>query len=155
GLNLRAGPARPRNQARRRVRRRGRRFRRGAGGTMHVPAARRAEAEMDRTSPGGGSDAMTRSLSTRWGGTPLFLRPLLGGGARAAAPRALSLFWDREMLTIRGEHLPGGELPVWYIEAFCRPGSTRRDWKQTVIPHRTRLVEAAPDGRRVRLRSEL
>src|SRR5262249_58910039 len=71
-----------------------------------------------------------------------------------AAP-ALSLSWEREMLTIRGKHLPGGELPVWYIEAFCRPGSTRRDWKQTVIPHRTRLVEAAPDGRRVRLRSEL
>ena len=30
--------------------------------------------------------------------------------------------WDKEILTIRGDHLPGGALEVWYIEAFCRPG---------------------------------
>ncbi len=59
------------------------------------------------------------------------------------------------MLSIRGKHLPGGELQVWYIEAFCRPGSTRRDWNQTVIPHRTERVEASPDGRRIKLRSTL
>ena len=39
--------------------------------------------------------------------------------------RALSLAWDKEILTIRGAHLPGGAVEVWYIEAFCRPGSTR------------------------------
>jgi hypothetical protein len=44
--------------------------------------------------------------------------------------RALSLAWDKEMLSIRGKHLPGGEVSVWYIEAFCRPGSTRRDSTQ-------------------------
>ena len=38
--------------------------------------------------------------------------------------RALSLAWDKEMLTIRGAHLPGGAVEVWYIEAYCRPGST-------------------------------
>ena len=59
------------------------------------------------------------------------------------------------MLTIRGPNLPGGELSVWYLEAFCRPGSARRDWKETVIPHRTRLVEVGRDGRLIRLRSEL
>jgi hypothetical protein len=69
--------------------------------------------------------------------------------------RALSLAWDKEMLSIRGKHLPGGDVAVWYIEAFCRPGSTRRDWKETVIPHRTRLVEISPDKRRITLRSEL
>ena len=68
---------------------------------------------------------------------------------------ALTLAWDREMLTIQGAHLPGGAVEVLYIEAFCRPGSTRRDWKQTVIPHRTELVESAADGRRIRLRSRL
>src|SRR5947199_5667885 len=69
--------------------------------------------------------------------------------------RTLSLSWDKEMLTIRGKHLPGGALEIWYIEAFCRPGSTRRDWKQTVIPHRTELVESGTDGQRIRLRSHL
>ena len=69
--------------------------------------------------------------------------------------RALSLEWDKEMLSIRGKHLPGGELQVWYIEAFCRPGSTRRDWHQTVIPHTTKRIEASPDGRRIKLRSTL
>jgi len=69
--------------------------------------------------------------------------------------RSLHLAWDKETLTIRGKHLPGGAVDVWYIEAFCRPGSTRRDWKQTVIPHKTRLVESGPDGRWIKLRSEL
>ncbi len=70
-------------------------------------------------------------------------------------PRALTLSWDKEILTIRGAHLPGGAVEVWYIEAYCRPGSTRRDWKQTVIPHRTERVEASPEGRFLRLRSRL
>ena len=79
----------------------------------------------------------------------------LPGGRAWAQERALSLSWRNEMLTIRGAHLPGGELSVWYLEAFCRPGSTDRDWKDTVIPHKTRLVEASADGRLIRLRSVL
>ncbi len=69
--------------------------------------------------------------------------------------RGLSLSWDKEMLTIRGKHLPGGSLEVWYIEAYCRPGSTHRDWNQTVIPHKTECVESDVDGRRIKLRSRL
>jgi hypothetical protein len=69
--------------------------------------------------------------------------------------RDLSLAWDKEILTIRGAHLPGGAVEVLYIEAYCRPGSTKRQWKQTVIPHKTERVEASPDGRRIRLRSRL
>jgi hypothetical protein len=69
--------------------------------------------------------------------------------------RALSLAWDKEILTIRGAHLPGGAVEILYIEAYCRPGSTRREWKRTVIPHQTERVEADADGRRIRLRSRL
>ncbi len=69
--------------------------------------------------------------------------------------RTLRLAWDREILTIRGDHLPGGAVEVLYIEAYCRPGSTRRTWDKTVIPHRTELVEAAADGSLIRLRSRL
>ena len=81
----------------------------------------------------------------------LFANPL----AASNQDRALSLRWDHELLTIRGDHLPGKALEVWYLEAFCRPGSTKRDWKATVIPHTTTLVAASPDGRLIKLQSRL
>jgi hypothetical protein len=71
------------------------------------------------------------------------------------ADEGLSLSWSDNMLTISGPHIPGGSVKVWYIEAFCCPGSTDRDWKATVIPHTTKPVEATPDGHRLRLRSTL
>ncbi len=80
---------------------------------------------------------------------------IFGPVAAFEGDRTLSLSWDKEMLTIRGQHLPGGAVAVWYIEAYCRPGSTSRDWKRTVIPHKTELVEADRDGRRIKLRSRL
>jgi hypothetical protein len=82
-------------------------------------------------------------------------------GTSPAAPAscpdddAISLSWAGNMLTVRGRQLPGGAVNVWYLEAFCRPGSTDRDWNETVISHSTRLLEAAPDGRGLRLRSTL
>lgn len=67
----------------------------------------------------------------------------------------LKLSWADNMLTIRGPRLPGGEVKVWYLEAYCRRGSTDRDWGQTVIPHKTALIDAAPDGRLIKLRCKL
>ncbi|MCK5278177.1 MAG: hypothetical protein KAK04_06560, partial [Cyclobacteriaceae bacterium] len=52
----------------------------------------------------------------------------------------LSINWDENMLLIRGEHLPGGSVEVWYLEAFCRAGSHDRDWNETLIGHQTKLV---------------
>src|ERR1035441_10140611 len=75
--------------------------------------------------------------------------------AASGAERDLTLSWDKEILTIHGKHLPGGTLEVWYLEAFCRPGSTGRDWNQTVIPHRTELVSTGLGGRSIKLRSRL
>jgi hypothetical protein len=46
-------------------------------------------------------------------------------------------------------------MQVWYLEAYCRPGSTDRAWEETVIGHRTTLIERSPDGRRVKLRCRL
>jgi hypothetical protein len=88
------------------------------------------------------------------------LMTLAASPARAPAGPAptdegLTLSWADNMLTVRGRQLPGGAVKVWYLEAFCRPGSTDRDWKETVIPHTTRLVEAGPDARRLRLQSTL
>ena len=62
-------------------------------------------------------------LTTGWAGTPL-----MGG----EVDRALSLSWDKNLLTIHGRHLPGGTVVVWYIEAFCRPDSSHRAWNETV-----------------------
>ena len=72
-----------------------------------------------------------------------------------AEDEALSLVWADDMLTIRGPKVSGGAVKIHYLEAFCRPGSTDRDWKQTVIPHSTKLIKADPDGRKISLRSTL
>lgn len=70
-------------------------------------------------------------------------------------PSRLKLSWADEWLTVGGAHLPGGEVRVHYLEAFCRSGSTDRDWHETVIPHRTELQAATPEGDRLKLRSTL
>src|SRR4051812_30749855 len=72
--------------------------------------------------------------------------PALAPAGREPADGGLALAWADNILTVRGRDIPGGEVKVWYMEAFCRPGSTDRDWKETVIPHATELVEASPDG---------
>ncbi len=61
--------------------------------------------------------------------------------------------WKDGMLTLRSDRIPGGTIEIWYLEAFCRKGSTHRDWSQTVIPFETRLIEADERGRRIELES--
>lgn len=63
----------------------------------------------------------------------------------------MRISWDRDILTIRSDRLPGGHVDVWYLEAFCRRGSTDRDWRQSVIPFKTRQVAADPEGRWLKL----
>jgi hypothetical protein len=76
------------------------------------------------------------------------------GSIRAADPDGLSISWDKNILTIGGE-FPGRELKIWYLEAYCRPGSTDRDWSLTVIPHTAEKLEASDDGRVIKLRDKL
>lgn len=73
---------------------------------------------------------------------------------RAADPQGLTLAWEKNYLTVRGD-FPGRELKILYLEAYCRPGSTDRDWGETVIPHLAEQREATADGRRIRLRDRL
>ncbi len=74
--------------------------------------------------------------------------------ARAADPADLTIAWDKNYLSIRGE-FPGDELKILYLEAYCRPGSTDRDWKETVIPHTAEKLDASADGRVIKLRDKL
>lgn len=79
---------------------------------------------------------------------------LFGVMAAAEDRKPLSIAWEKNYLTIRGE-FPGEELKILYLEAYCRPGSTDRDWTETVIPHQAELTEASADGRVIKLRDRL
>jgi hypothetical protein len=70
-----------------------------------------------------------------------------------AAPLRLS--WEKNFLTITGPKIPGGDIKILYLEAYCRPGSTDRDWRETVIGHKTELLDADRDGRTLKLRCTL
>ena len=74
--------------------------------------------------------------------------------ALAAEPAGLTMSWEKNYLTIRGD-FPGKELKILYLEAYCRPGSTDRDWKATVIPHTAEQTQASADGRTIQLRDRL
>ncbi|MEX2214678.1 MAG: hypothetical protein WD768_11150 [Phycisphaeraceae bacterium] len=71
----------------------------------------------------------------------------------AADPDHLKITWEKNYLTITG-NLPG-DITINYLEAYCRPGSTDRDWHETVIGHKTELVEASDDKRIIKLKCTL
>jgi hypothetical protein len=78
------------------------------------------------------------------------------GTARGEGPEAplLAVDWADGYLTIRGP-FPGGEIRILYLEAYCRPGSTDREWSDTVIGHKTTLLESGSDERSLKLRDVL
>jgi hypothetical protein len=82
----------------------------------------------------------------------IFALPFVKAQAR---PEKLTLAWADNFLTIHGPHLPGGEVKIQYLEAYCRPGSTDRDWQQTLIPHKTALIASSSDRRSLKLRCSL
>lgn len=73
------------------------------------------------------------------------------------APPPLTLAYEApHWLLIRGPELPGREIRINYLEAYCRPGSTDADWvKHTVIPHRAEVLSLSADRTVVRLRDTL
>lgn len=75
--------------------------------------------------------------------------------AAADEKPTLTITWAKNYLTIAGPHLPGGDMRIHYLEAYCRPGSTDREWGQTVIGHKTELLSASDDKKRITLRCTL
>ena len=68
----------------------------------------------------------------------------------------LKLAWKDNYLRIRGENIPGGEIEILYLEAYCRANSQTTDWgKHTVVGHSTSMVSASEDGSRIELRCTL
>ncbi|MCA8996441.1 MAG: hypothetical protein KDA80_05645 [Planctomycetaceae bacterium] len=77
---------------------------------------------------------------------------LIGFPGVCLGAEPLQLHWDQNYLTITGDQLPGGEMKVHYLEAYCRSGSTDADWVQhTRMKHETRRIEANEQGTMVRL----
>ncbi|HLJ93291.1 MAG TPA: hypothetical protein VKU02_08885 [Gemmataceae bacterium] len=87
--------------------------------------------------------------------TPLVTLPNSASTAAADEPRPLTLSWANNFLTIHGSYLPGGRVRIHYLEAYCRPGSTDRDWRETVIKHRTEPISHSADGKSLKLRCTL
>jgi hypothetical protein len=71
------------------------------------------------------------------------------------APEGITISWADKMLHIWDPRLDIDSVDVWYIEAYCRSGSTNQDWGETVIPHTSELVEASPEGNYLKIRDEL
>lgn len=68
----------------------------------------------------------------------------------------LSLTWESNILSVHGSHLPGGQIDIWYLEAYCRADSHTTDWsRHTVIGHRTVKKNASEDGTRIELSCRL
>lgn len=67
----------------------------------------------------------------------------------------LRLTWKDRYLEVHGDRIPGGPLRTHYLEAYCRPGSTDRDWRETVIPHESRLLSASEDQTTIELEDRL
>jgi len=57
----------------------------------------------------------------------------------------LTAAWENQFLTVTGD-FPGGEIRINYLEAYCRAGSTDRDWRETTIPHACRKLPSAESG---------
>lgn len=72
-----------------------------------------------------------------------------------AAKPAITITWKDDILSLHHPDIPGGRIDTWYLEAYCRPGSTDRDWNDTTIGHHTELISANADKTELRLRCTL
>ncbi len=83
----------------------------------------------------------------------LLLTGAVKPGSKTRTP--FTLGWKNNILTIHHPGIPGGRIETWYLEAYCRPGSTDRAWEKTVIAHKTRLVSINADKTTLKLRCTL
>ena len=70
-------------------------------------------------------------------------------------PLSLRISWNESILSIQGTDLFACGVDVNYLEAFCRAGSHDREWKGTLIRHKTVLLSGDAGGTRLHLETEL
>ncbi|MDZ4405127.1 hypothetical protein [Prosthecobacter sp.] len=75
-------------------------------------------------------------------------------GLHASDKPTLTLAYEApHWLVIHGEHFPGKDIRINYLEAYCRPGSTDTDWRaHTVIPHTAAVISLSDDKQTLKLR---
>ncbi len=97
--------------------------------------------------------AMHTRLLAALAGAVLLTSHLSGAGIDRPA---LTLAWEKNYLTVQGGHLPGKEMKIHYLEAYCRPDSQTNDWvKHTVVGHKTELVSISDDRTVLKLKCTL
>ncbi len=76
---------------------------------------------------------------------------------KAAEKATLTLSYPPpHYLVIHGPQIPGGEIRINYLEAYCRAGSTDADWvKHTVIKHEISDITLSDDRKVLRLKDTL
>ena len=73
--------------------------------------------------------------------------------ARNAEAPTLKLRWKENFLTVYGDHFPGEEMQVHYLEAYCRDKSSDADWQgHTKLTHRTQLLHTSADETAIKLK---
>jgi len=101
------------------------------------------------------------SMSTRQPNWPVYTLACLcfavasSGHTDVPQSPVQSISWADNMLTIEAPAVPGGKIDIWYLEAFCRTGSTDRVWSETVIPHETTLAGPGNAVQRIQLVSNV
>lgn len=101
------------------------------------------------------SDFSKVSVVKTFGCIVVVFLALVGVDAFGQGGTPLHLHWEARFLTVSGELIPGGPIQTHYLEAYCRPGSTDREWQDTVIPHTSRLLVASPNGQRIEVEDTL
>ena len=82
---------------------------------------------------------------------------VLTGIAKRDTPKVtdITISWKDNILSVYHPQIPGGKIDTWYLEAYCRPGSTDRAWNETTISHRTELVSINDSRTEIKLKCTL
>jgi hypothetical protein len=70
-------------------------------------------------------------------------------------PQTPTIDWKDNRLILRSDRVPGVPVETWWLEAFCKTGSTKRKWEETTIPHKTERLDGTGPAPEIRLRSTL
>jgi hypothetical protein len=73
--------------------------------------------------------------------------------SRKSNLQPLKLRWKENFLSIYGDHLPGNEIQIHYLEAYCRDKSSDADWlTHTKLSHQTKRLNTSDDGTTIKLK---
>jgi hypothetical protein len=120
--------------------------------TNKIPADRVADRRRFHFSIGAAALGSVLAPGFRPRSSPLAVAGELSDELSSAAP--LRIEWEANFLSIRGD-FPGEEIRINYLEAYCKSGSTDRDWRETVVPHQSQRMAGGIDGKVIKLEDQL